>query len=309
LSRLHRCPLLGTEPPIVCPKLAEGWGENTTGGCGGDTVTVTTAADLISYMQDPNPYIIQIEGTIDLSTQGGTMYDIVSNKTLVGIGPSPTITGGGLDIDDAADNVIIKNLYLENSPDDLINIMEGSTNIWIHKCTFSNAFDGMIDIKRESDFITVSWCKFNDPHEKTMLLGHDDAHTPDIGHLRVSYHHNWFDGTFSRHPRVRYSALCHVYNNLYSQNSGHGIASTMNAEVLVEGNYFDQCSNPTLINLDSPEDGDLVERDNIFNNCPDSPQTAGSVPEPTYSYDLDNAADVPSLVQTYAGAGTPEPPM
>ncbi len=36
----------------------------TTGGAGGTTVTVTTAANLITYATSASPYIIRVSGTI-----------------------------------------------------------------------------------------------------------------------------------------------------------------------------------------------------------------------------------------------------
>ena len=73
-----------------------------------------------------------------------------------------------------------------------------------------------------------------------MLLGHsDDNAGEDAGNLRVTYHHNWFDGSGTRHPRVRFGNPVHVYNNYYNGNE-YGVASTMNAGVLIEGNYFDR---------------------------------------------------------------------
>ncbi|NIT59346.1 MAG: pectate lyase, partial [Aliifodinibius sp.] len=129
-------------------------------------------------------------------------------------------------------NIIIRNLLFRNSVDDAINVQESAHHIWIDHCDLTNAYDGLIDIKRGSEYITVSWNKFYN-HQKTCLLGHSDNNAAqDSTHLLVTYHHNWFNGTNSRHPRVRFSGLTHVYNNYYYFNS-YGIASTMNAEVLV----------------------------------------------------------------------------
>jgi pectate lyase len=91
-----------------------------------------------------------------------------------------------------------------------------------------------------------SWNRvFN--HDKSMLLGHsDDNASQDVGHLRVTYHHNWFDGSGTRHPRVRFGNPVHVFNNFYTGNE-YGVASTMNAGVLVEGNYFEDVEDPTLV--------------------------------------------------------------
>ncbi|MET8353644.1 MULTISPECIES: pectate lyase family protein [unclassified Micromonospora] len=88
----------------------------------------------------------------------------------------------------------------------------------------SDGYDRLLDIKRESDFIMVSWNHFHH-HSKSALVGHSDNYPADLGKLRVTYHHNFFDGTDQRHPRVRFADLVHVLNNYY-RNALYGIAST-----------------------------------------------------------------------------------
>ena len=159
-------------------------------------------------------------------------------------------------------------------------------------------------MKRGADFITVSWNHFHD-HDKTMLVGHDDGNrAQDLGHLRVTYHHNWFDATVQRHPRVRFADPVHVFNNYYVNNSGYGVASTTDAGVLVEGNYFEGVPDPMVITTGGSPNGRIVERNNFFLNS-GPPQTAGTVVEPStyYSYTLDNAADVKAIVMAGAGVG------
>lgn len=281
----------------------EGWGESATGGAGGTVVTVSDEPNFLDYISRTGKYIIQVDSHLTLPIG---MHDVASNKTIIGVGPNAKISQGGLDID-GVDNVIVRNMHFADTNDDAINLQDGSTNIWIYHCSFTNGYDGLIDIKRASDYVTVSWNRFYN-HHKTCLLGHSDSNgDQDSGHLRVTYHHNWFDGTVSRHPRVRFSALCHVYNNYYVDNS-YGVASTCDAEVLVEGNYFDGCYAPTYVGYGSSPDGDLVERDNIIIGNTISPETRGTVPEPPYIYTIDDANNVPDIVQAYAGADNPEPP-
>ena len=59
----------------------------------------------------------------------------------------------------------------------------------------------------------------------------------DSKEFHVSYHHNWFDHSDSRHPRVRTCSV-HVYNNYYDGNSKYGIGATMGSSIFVENNYF-----------------------------------------------------------------------
>lgn len=273
----------------------------TTGGAGGQTVTVTNSNDFLDYILRDGPYIIRLSGSVNLSR----MNKVKSDKTIVGLGSDAVITGGGLNLSEVS-NIIIQNITFTNADDDSINLQTYTHHVWIDHCNFSNGYDGLIDIKRGSDYVTVSWNRFSN-HSKTCLLGHsDDNASQDVGRLRISYHHNWFDGTSGRHPRVRFSELCHVFNNYYVDND-YGIASTCDAEVLVEGNYFKNVDDPTLVGYGSSGDGDLVERDNVFVGS-GSPQTRGNVPEASsyYSYTLDNAADIPRIVG--AGAGVAEKP-
>ncbi|MGI5214759.1 pectate lyase family protein [Plantactinospora sp. CA-290183] len=315
-------PVVGSASPVPAGP-ADGFagvdalGQNgTTGGAGGPVVTVNSTAQFLDYIARPGPYVIQVSGTIALPT--GTsdgMHNVTSDKTIVGLGADATLSGGGLNIGlpvsdtvtspppDAVHNVIIRNLHLTGASDDLVNVQMFSHHVWIDHNEFSNGDDGAVDIKRGSDFVTVSWNHFHD-HDKTLLLSHDeDAGAQDTGRLRVTYHHNFFDRSDQRHPRVRFSALAHVYNNYYYENS-YGVASTYDAAVLMENNYFFSVNNPGRVEF-SGDLGRIVERGNILVDCNHPIETRGSVPEPSgyYGYRLDDAAAVPTIVPAGAGVG------
>ncbi|ETK37232.1 pectate lyase [Microbispora sp. ATCC PTA-5024] len=226
------------------------------------------------------------------------MLTVGSNKTIVGASGA-TIAGCGLNVS-GAKNVIIKNLVFRDWSDDAVNVQH-STNVWIDHNTLSHGYDGAIDIKRASDYVTVSWNHVFD-HDKTMLLGHsDDNGAEDRGHLRVTYHHNWFDGTVQRHPRVRFGNPVHVFNNYYYNNSGYGVASTVEAGVLVEGNYFENVADPYHRGEGSSPGGNLVARDNYKVNS-GAGDTGGGVASIPYSYTLDSPSSVRSIVRSGAGA-------
>jgi pectate lyase len=278
-----------------------GWGGQNggaTGGAGGATVTVTTAAQLDSALQSSGATTIRVSGMISLSG----MHKVASNKSVLGVGSSSGLTGGGLNVA-SVHNVIIRNLVLKNADDDSINV-QYSTNVWIDHNDLSNGHDGLVDIKRSSDFITVSWNHFHN-HDKTALLGHDDGNSAeDLGHLRVTYHHNWFDATTQRHPRVRFGNPVHVYNNYYVGNSGYGIASTCNAGVFSERNYFQNVAHPTVIQTGDSPDGNLkVSGDFLTGSGAEQTRNAGSVAAIPYSYSPDPAANVKSIVTGGAGTG------
>ncbi|WP_233439850.1 pectate lyase family protein [Lentzea atacamensis] len=127
----------------------------------------------------------------------------------------------------------------------------------------------------------------------STLIGHSDGSaSTDKAHLKVSNHHNFFDGSRQRHPRVRFGEPAHVYNNYFRSNDLYGVASTMDAGVLVEGNYLENVPHPILVGYGDSGPGWVVQRNNIFAGS-GAPQTAGTVQEPRsyYSCTLDNATD------------------
>jgi pectate lyase len=287
-----------TNPPTNSTGLV-GWATQnggTTGGGNAAVTTVTSASALTTALASTSASVIRISGNISCSG----MLRVRSNKTILG-NSGATVTGCGFNINGDR-NVIIRNINFTGWDDDAINVQESATNIWIDHNSFSNGFDGAVDIKRGSDFITVSWNRvFN--HDKSMLLGHsDDNGSQDIGHLRVTYHHNFFDGSTQRHPRVRFGNPVHVYNNFYRATSGYGVASTEGAGVLVEGNYFENVADPYHLGEADSGPGTLVARNNFFSGS-GTGQAGGSVASIPYSYTLDTAANVKSIVTAGAGAG------
>ncbi|GIH24237.1 hypothetical protein Aph01nite_25470 [Acrocarpospora phusangensis] len=287
-----------SNPPTQPQTGLVGWatqGGGTTGGGTASATTVTSSSALSSAVSGTTARVVRISGTISCSG----MITVGSNKTILG-NSGATIAGCGLNVSNAA-NVIIRNINFRDWNDDAINV-QYSTRVWIDHNSLSNGYDGAIDIKRASDYVTVSWNRiFN--HDKSMLLGHDDGNgSEDRGHLRVTYHHNWFDGTGQRHPRVRFGNPVHVYNNYYGSVDSYGVASTEGAGVLVEGNYFENTDDPYHLGEGDSGPGTLVARNNHFVNS-GSGQAGGSVASIPYSYSLDTASNVKSIVTGGAGAG------
>ncbi|GIH29292.1 hypothetical protein Aph01nite_76020 [Acrocarpospora phusangensis] len=288
-----------TSPPPTQPQTGlVGWatqGGGTSGGGNASATTVTSASALTTAAAGTNAAVIRVSGTINCTG----MLRIGSNKTILG-NSGATIAGCGLNVSNAS-NVIIRNLTFRNWDDDAINV-QYSTRVWIDHNTLSNGYDGAIDVKRASDYVTISWNRVFG-HDKTMLLGHsDDNAAEDRGRLRVTYHHNYFDGTNQRHPRVRFGNPVHVYNNFYRSVGGYGVASTEGAGVLVEGNYFENTGDPFHLGEGDSGPGTLVARNNFFSGS-GSGQTGGSVASIPYSYSLDTASNVKSIVTNGAGAG------
>jgi pectate lyase len=299
----------------------------TTGGLGGDTIQFNDQSLFQTFLDgrrdDKNtknflPKVIIItdtlHGTGQLVAKG--VYDL----TIIGTGSDALFDGLGLAITNSR-NIIVRNIEFRNCKPDGITINTTSSgfthHIWVDHCTFSDSpeidpngsnHDGLLDISHRSSFITISWNHFYN-HRKTCLLGFTDGNSEEMGQLKTTYHHNWFEGTYSRHPRVRHTK-CHVFNNYYDGSKSstygidYGIASTDGAKVLVEGCYFDKVKNPTKTQEGSSPPGDLLERNNIFIDCGTSASTNIAFdPSKYYSYTLDSASAIPSIIKDGAGSG------
>jgi pectate lyase len=306
-----------TQPPTTNPPPTTGligWatqGGGTTGGAGGSTTTVTSASALISAVAASGPAIIRVSGNFSCSAD----IKVASNKTILGVGSGSGLTGCGLDMK-GVNNVIIRNMKIAKVPasegtGDAIHI-ESSTHLWIDHNDLSSDtshgtdfYDGLLDITHAGDYITVSWNVIHD-HIKCSLVGHSDSNaSEDTGHLRVTYHHNEFSNCAERNPRVRFGNPVHVFNNYYVNTQtfsySYAIASTENAGVLVEGNYFENITDPIHLGEGSSSAGSVVARNNFeVNSGPIL--TSGSVASIPYSYTVDSPSTVKATV--LAGAGT-----
>jgi pectate lyase len=302
-----------SEPPPATGLV--GWATQaggTTGGAGGPTVTVTSFADLRTQAQAEGARTILVNGMLS----GSGTIEITARKTIRGVGAGSGVSGTTLNIEDMQPaNVIIQNLNIRGvRGGDAIQI-ENATHIWVDHNTLSSTiesnpdvYDGMLDITHGADYITVSWNSFRD-HWKNSLVGHSDGNAgEDVGHLRVTYHHNWFDRTFERNPRVRFGETVHVFNNYYSNinnnTSSYAIASVMNAGLLVEGNVFENvqqaCWSASGYADSAP--GRLVARNNSLTNSGPC-EVNGLVAALPYGYTADNVGTVKSSVTAGAGAG------
>lgn len=303
-----------TNPPVVTGFAAvNAWGQNgTTGGCGGPTVTVSDASAFLAAIARPGALVIRVNGVITLP---GPMHDVTSDKTIVGVGAASGLTGGGLNIGlpvdnamtappaNAVRNVIIRNLVFSGTPDDAINVQMFSHHVWIDHNDLSRGYDGLVDVKRGSSYVTISWNHTHD-HAKNMLLGHDDANAAqDTGQLKVTYHHNFFDRTPQRNPRVRFGEPVHVFNNYFLYNTDIGVACQASAGCVIEHNVFEDTEEAYAIDYAGPK-GRIVARGNIFIGESAPGTIGGTVQEPGtyYGYTAQSADTVKAAV--LAGAGT-----
>lgn len=260
-----------------------------TGGAEGETVTATDADELAEHLSAEEPLVVEVEGGIDLD---GTLQ-VASDKTLIGVGEGAELTGGGLVVDGSS-NVILANLGMV-SDGPAIAVRGGAHHVWVDGSTFSGGGDdALVSVTDGADNVTLSWNHFTDAESAVTIGGRDD----EPGALRVTVHHNFFDGTSGRHPRARNAAHVHVFNNYFRANPEYGVESAYGSNVLVEGNYFEDT--PVSVSTETDEPGNVVTRDNLLVDS-EQPQLRGNVPDPPYAYELDDTVNVPEVVMSRAG--------
>ncbi|WP_410674390.1 polysaccharide lyase family 1 protein [Amycolatopsis sp. cmx-4-68] len=284
-----------------------GFGAGTTGGAGGETVTVTTASAFTSAVADATARTVRVSGKIALASK--TLVKIGSNKTVLGVGSGSGFTGGGLAVDKSS-NVIIRNLAISKAVGtDAIQIQRGATRVWIDHNDLSSDldhgkdyYDGLLDITHGADKITVSWNKFHD-HYKVSLVGHSDSNAAeDTGKLHVTYSHNWFENVNSRMPSLRFGTG-HAYDNYFHNVTDSAVHSRMNAQFLAQNNVFESTKVCLETTGDSDVDGYLNESGNSFGGCTNKITRTGSMTTAPYSFTLEATSTVKASVTAGAGVG------
>ena len=192
---------------------------------------------------DTTPLIVRFIGSVSVP-KGATAYPdnmlkikAATNVTLEGIGPDANIAAWGLWFQKCS-NIEIRNLDFYWYPEDAIGFEADSSRVWIHN---NNIRIGHQDNPRESDkahgdggtdfkytdYVTVSYNHYQGA-KKTSLCGLKENKT-----YRLTFHHNYFDQTGSRTPRVRYFDI-HMYNNYYNGISTYGIGASVNSNIFSE---------------------------------------------------------------------------
>ena len=286
----------------------------------------------------------------DSLVQGDMMIDLgkseTSYVTVEGIGNDATVNGWGIRVKNAQ-NVEIRNLGIMNvnsDEGDNIGLQQNNQYVWVHNCDFFYGHagsdkdqvkgDGALDCKM-STYITFSYNHFWD-NGKSNLLGLKEGTSEGY---YITYHHNWYDHSDSRHPRVRYYSA-HVYNNYYDGNAKYGAGSTLGSSVFMEANYFRNCKYPMMTSLQGTDVYASGTKRDPTNNGTFSKEAGGTIKaynnymEGSYTFipygaskyflkgketaigDIDSKADfdayvvsnrndqVPSSVKSYSGANT-----
>ena len=254
----------------------------------------------------------------------GRKADSELNITFEGIGNDATIKGFGFLVRNSK-GVEFRNFGIMRCMDDGISLDTDNSNIWIHHMDVfygpngggdHSKGDGAVDVKSDSKLVTVSYNRFWDTG-KTNMFGMKSESGPNY----ISYDHNWFDHSDSRHPRVRTMSV-HVWNNYFDNVAKYGVGATSGASVFVENNYFLKTKKPILSSLQgtdglgdgtfSGENGGMIKAyGNYFDKTianfsyytQNNPSAKGYDAYETETRD----EQVPATEKTLVGLGRPDP--
>lgn len=246
------------------------------------------------------------------------------NITIEGVGEDAAVHGFGFLVRNSG-NVEFRNFAVMAFMDDGISLDTKNCNIWVHNMDIFYGStggdsdqakgDGSVDIKGASTNVTVSYVHFWDSG-KCSLCGMSDS-----AEFLVTYHHNWFDHSDSRHPRIRVASV-HIYNNYFDGNAKYGVGTTKGSSAFVEANYYRNCKNPMMSSMQgtdalgqgtfSGENGGMIK---AYNNITVGASSliyansdTGTAKADAVSFDAYLASSreetVPSSYKTVAGATT-----
>ena len=218
--------------------------------------------DAFAKGTDARPLIVRMVGQVSTPTYSQQGDLLLSNGNLAGshitfegVGDDATANGWGIRIKGGTD-IEVRNVGVMNvssTAGDDIGVQQDNDHIWVHHndLFYGNAGtdadqvkgDGALDVKLSTG-VTLSYNHFWD-NGKSSLLGLKE--NTDTGYV-ITYHHNWFDHSDSRHPRVRFFSA-HIYNNYYDGNAKYGAGSTDSSSLFVEANVFRNCKHPMMVSM------------------------------------------------------------
>lgn len=278
---------------------------NITGASTNPCIGLQNILYAIKKGKDTRPFIIRLIGNITDMTvmEGGDVVIENANNassyvTFEGIGNDAVANGWGVRLKSAS-NIEVNNLGFMNcnsTAGDNVGMQQDNDHVWVHNCDlfYGNAGsdadqikgDGALDNKT-STYITLSYNHFWD-NGKASLLGLSEGTTSG---LYITYHHNWFDHSDSRHPRVRYYSA-HIYNNYFDGVAKYGSGSTLGSSLFVEGNYFRNSKHPMLTSLQGT---DIWDEANQVNNAGTmgtfSGEAGGSIKAFNNTFDASNGTN------------------
>ncbi|HOX50671.1 MAG TPA: pectate lyase [Fibrobacteria bacterium] len=252
---------------------------NVTGASANPCVGIQNILYGFKKGKDSRPLIVRLIGQVmdPAVMDGGDL--VIENANLAsghitveGVGADAVADGWGIRLKNAS-NIEVRNLAVMNvnsTAGDNVGLQQGNDHVWIHHIDHyygdagSDADqvkgDGAMDVKKSTN-VTISYSHFRD-NGKSSLLGLSEGTTTG---LYIDYHHNWFDHSDSRHPRVRYYSA-HVWNNYYDGVTKYGAGSTLGSSLFMEANYFRHCKYPMLTSMQGSDVWNETAKANDYKN-------------------------------------------
>jgi pectate lyase len=294
-----------------CPLTLEGFAtldaegqDGTYGGRDGETVTVSTQAELNQYATAAEPYVIRVEGAITFAPKG-TEIKVASNKTIVGVGTSGEIVQGGFFLGAGVHNVIIQNLTIRDSfvegdydgkTQDFDGIqMDTAHHVWIDHCHLTHMGDGLIDSRKDTTYLTASWNILSD-HNKAFGIGWTENVT-----AQMTIHHNWLRDLNQRNPSADNVLRAHLYNNFIQRLASYGNYARGGTNMVLENSVFEDVKDPHYYDT-----GSLVAIGNLYTDTTGLKESSGASyssfdPSDYYDFTLDPANEVVEKLAKCAG--------
>jgi pectate lyase len=261
-------------------------------------IQITGLQNILNGVKKGNetrPLIIRLIGKVGIpatTDKGDIVIEDKNNAnayvTIEGVGDDAVAYGWGIRLKNAT-NIEINNIGFmqtaSNEGDD-IGLQQSNYHIWVHNCDLfygkaggdadQAKGDGAMDSKG-STYVTMSYNHFWD-NGKTHLLGNGEYGPEGDGNTipgLLTLHHNWYDHSDSRHPRVRIHTV-HVYNNYYDGVSKYGIGAVVGASIFAEANYFRATKKPMLISMQGTDvwNGSTID---LVNSPTFSKELGGSI--------------------------------
>lgn len=188
-----------------------------------------------------------------------------SNKTVIGLAAGAKFTNVEVSLSNSS-NIILRNLSITDVAPNIVNVGYGlrvwpSNHVWLDHLTLRNIGHGYIHfvpdydsdtlvIAEETGYITLTNSYFDG-----MTKGVCGQKSPFV----VSSHRsravtlalNWFDGSRNYNPYLfGPEAWGHVFNNLWTNISGAGLAVACGATGVAQGNVFQSATSALYNNAD-----------------------------------------------------------
>lgn len=269
------------------------------GGLFGETVEVSSFADLKKYAESDTPYTIVVTKNISVTElnmnkdrymcSAGRIY-VHDNKTIIGSYGSHTLfnvqfcTSSGKG---TGDNIIIKNFEMQhdaesNNNDSIVCYFGSGENIWVDHITFTGHSNygyapktGLVDEDKflaccyDADYCTVSDCSFGE-HKYGVILGYpaDDASNKAKygGYPRMSLLSNKFDGCNTRGPGLMRWGYFHSLNN-YVNKFSMAYTVMSDASIYAENCVYENGGNVICDWDKATYIGHYSETGSVFSDC------------------------------------------